>query len=387
MKNIYAFYILLFFLSCKSDKSMDVSGIISIPVDINQSEPALMSKHFESIEYILLDYDDSLPIARPTYIKFFEEDIFAQDRGLDNIIQFNRNGEVKRIFQSTGIGGPGEFMQVENFQVREDTLLISDARQNKILAFSHEGEHLFTEKSPYRLSDVFYTPNFQLYHLNNAPESQDRSNFIRISPDTTIGWYPIRTGYENYMFRTIHGFYTDPFSRDILFNVPLSYDVILFDYKGHFRKILQFDFKQGAISDDLRLRIKEIPNRNEFMKEQKLVEFLHCFFPFSDQYFLGFNRRGDGNYFIFLDKNFKIKSQISRFVNDLDGMEIRNIPWTFTEDEIVYMIPSLDFYDDFKKSEDNILKIDAEAPILDFVKRNKSRLEDDRYVLVVLKVK
>ena len=182
-----AYHLLTFGLSLWSCKTEPIGTISpqnqTVSIDLGQARAEFMSKIFDDIDYVFLDYHDSVPLARLAFLRFDADEIYIHDRGLDNVAQFERNGTLKRVFQSKGAGGPGEFMHIEDFQARGDTLIIADARQNKLIAYSADGRYLFSAKSPFTLSDVYFSPNFQLYHLNNVPENLERHNFVRVSGD------------------------------------------------------------------------------------------------------------------------------------------------------------------------------------------------------------
>ena len=74
--------------------------------------------------------------------------------------------------------------------------------------------------------------------------------------------------------------------------------------------------------------------------------------------------------------------------NDLDGMDIRILPWTYSEEHLIFQISSSAFYEEYKRSfPENQPRSTGENDVHDFVYRNIENLSEDKYVLINLKVK
>jgi hypothetical protein len=92
-------------------------------------------------------------------------------------------------------------------------------------------------------------------------------------------------------------------------------------------------------------------------------------------------------HFIFLDKEMNVKSQVNNFENDIDQMKIRNIPWTVFENNLIFKINSVDFYNDYiAKFSEQKVSIE-EGSIHEFFHINQEKLKDDQTVLVSLKLR
>ncbi len=89
----------------------------------------------------------------------------------------------------------------------------------------------------------------------------------------------------------------------------------------------------------------------------------------------------------FLGDDFKVISQSNKIKNDIDGMKIRNIPWTSTGEHLVFKINSNDFLNDYHSKFDKTKKEFPKASIHDFISKNSHLLDQDKTVLVLLKVK
>jgi hypothetical protein len=89
-------------------------------------------------------------------------------------------------------------------------------------------------------------------------------------------------------------------------------------------------------------------------------------------------------HFIFLDKEMNVTRQINKFENDIDQMKIRNIPWTVFEDNLVFKINSVDFYNDYIAKFSGQRVSAEEGNVHEFFQNHQEKLKDDQTVLVSL---
>jgi len=89
-------------------------------------------------------------------------------------------------------------------------------------------------------------------------------------------------------------------------------------------------------------------------------------------------------HFIFLDEKMNVKRQVRNFENDIDYMKIRNIPWTVFENNLVFKINSVDFYNDYIAKFSGQKVTIEEGSIHEFFQNHQEKLKDDQNVLVSL---
>jgi hypothetical protein len=106
MRNLLIILFSTILISCDEKNQNNPE---KIEIDLNESKESFLSEKFEDIEYILLDYQDSLPIVQPYSIIFHKDLIFVNDRILENLFVFSSNGKVLKVIKSTGTG-PKEFI-------------------------------------------------------------------------------------------------------------------------------------------------------------------------------------------------------------------------------------------------------------------------------------
>ena len=383
MRNLIIFLFFTILISCgqKTQNKPD-----RIALNLKESKESLLSEKFEDIEYILLDYQDSFPIVQPYTVIFYENLIFVNDRVLENLFVFSSYGKVLKVIKSTGTG-PQEFIQINDFQIFDDHILIKDNRLKKIIAFDFNGNFKFELKEELQSSNFYFSNEFTTHFMNNDL-SNEGFNFLGKSKEEIIERkVKIRHGMAGIKMAVANSFIRNKFKNEIIFNIPFSYEIALFDTLGKFKNSIEFNLKDSGIDLDKRIKLMNGTLDYSIVKEEGLTEMVTSFFPFEGQYFAFFERGGNEFQYVFLDDDFKVISQSNKIKNDIDGMKIRNIPWTSTGEHLVFKINSNDFLNDYHSKFDKTKKEFPKASIHDFISKNSHLLDQDKTVLVLLKVK
>lgn len=113
--------------------------LFSCSQEIN-SEHQTQEMTVESAELIASAETDS-QIAQPFNIRAASNGFFVYDAGSNQIHRLNDTGEISNSFGKAG-DGPGEFRFLPNFWVFEDTLLLYDFSNAKLLKYSSEGNFI-----------------------------------------------------------------------------------------------------------------------------------------------------------------------------------------------------------------------------------------------------
>jgi hypothetical protein len=366
--------------SCSGKKP---SGLTSIRIDPKDSQSLMLSEFFEEINYVFLDDSDTLPLVNPYKISFKGDLILVSDNVLDNIHVFNDSGERQFSLQSLG-QGPMEFSHLEDFFVHGDSIIIKDNVLKKLLIFDLKGQVLGEQKFKLLSAEFFYHPFFRIYYLEN----NEAYNFAKIDSDDNIleRDYQVDQNILGFKLLSNHGFQKDSFRNLIFFNIPYTYHVAVFNELGKMVNILEFDFGTANISSSQHARFGHGYEKRNFVEQHQLVEMITCFFPFRNGYFVFFIQSNKVWHFVWLDNNFKVIQQAKSFNNDLDLMKIRTIPWSYDEEYVVFMTRSIDLYNDFKERENEIRTNYPSSQIISFYEKYKEKLQDDKTVLVKLKI-
>ncbi|MCE7057466.1 6-bladed beta-propeller [Algoriphagus sp. AGSA1] len=385
--KIFCVLILYTFSSCThSDKKVNVNES-DVKIDLENSKQQKLSSIFNEISYTLLRSDEKVPLVEPYQIIIKDKFIYVHDYFNSNIHRFDREGNVDFIYKAKG-QGPAEYQQLDFFQVREDSLLILDRSLRKIIVYDSKQLLIEEEKIPKNASQFTEKDGKTLFFMNNIKDRSDY-NFLLFEGATLLGEFvKIKQDFEKFQFGGRNGFISG-FDNEIIFTLPYSRQVIFFDGELNFKQVLKFDLGSWGVNelDFIRLNSVDRETYQKFIRENQLVENISMFTPLGDFYFMSLYQYSQGIHFILLDREFNIVSQISNFENDIDEMRIRNIPWTFDKECIVFSINSIDFYNDYvKKFTGKQVEIET-GNIHDFFQANKEELMNDQTVLVSLKLR
>lgn len=383
----YYFSILIFLIFSCAEKSDERNDFLKINLNLDNSDERNLSEKFEDIRYVLLDYSDSLPLVNPYIVKFSATKILVSDRVLDNILIFDNEGNYLNGILSTG-EGPGEFIQIEDFQLIDDFIFVQDNRLRKILKFTLEGDFVEESKNLIPSSNTYLTDEFELHFMNNflhedgfnfirkEKESEDKDVYLKI-PKELAG---LKTALKN-------GFLKNPQNEEVILGIPNSNKIAFFNSKGFLSKELEIDLGSAGIDDELRAKLMNGEVEYTFLEEANLCRGSSAFYPFKSEYFGFFQRGGKEFHYVFFDENFQTTFQANKLKNDLDGMIINNVPWSLKDKELVFMIESNDFLENYLSKQDQLKSKFPSEKIHDFVAKNSEKLENNKTVLAFLKVR
>jgi hypothetical protein len=374
---------------CSSKKNKSIENTIEIPIDLDASIKGKYSEVFSSIEYILLDDPETNLLVNPYKLRFLQNRIYVQDIGTENFHSFNDQGEYIFSINSEG-QGPSEFTRIEDFQVTDDSIFIFDRFLDKILQYNLEGKFIKESKAINQGTGFLKKEGKTLMYMDNRLDLSPY-NFLLFEKTSRIEQnIPIRKGFETESQLLSNGFSLSPFDSGIYFNIPFTYEVAFFDPNLNFKRKLKFNLGKYEISDEFRSSFFGSRDRSKFdniRKEKSLVENLSGFFDLGSYYALSIQQGGNKLHYFFLDRDFKVVYQFDQLINDIDGMTIKGIPWTSSNDQIVILINSISFYNNYLEvfSGKNITL--QNKNVHSFFDSKKEKLKEDKTVLILLKVK
>ncbi len=372
--------------SCE-ENTIERNDFVKTNLNLDDSKERNLSEKFEHIRYVLLDYSDSLPLVNPYIIRFTDDKIFVSDRVLENILIFDNNGKYINGIISTG-EGPGEFIQIEDFQLIDNFIFVQDNRLRKILKFTLDGDFVEERKNLIPSSNTYLTAEFELHFMNNFL-LQEGFNFIRkdnVSQDE-VGYFKIPKEIAGLKTALKNGFLRNPINDEVLLGIPNSNKIAFFNSKGFLSKELEIDLGSAGMDNELRAKLLNGEVEYTFLEEANLCRGASVFYPFGDQYFGFFQRGGKEFHYVFFDENFQTTFQANKLKNDLDGMIINTVPWSLRGDELVFMVESNDLLKNYLSKKDELKSQFASEKINEFVAKNSEKLENNKTVLVFLKVK
>lgn len=385
MKRLFILLTLIVSVSCtqngKGEKSKKV-----IKVSLDDSTRGKFSDKFESIEYILLNAPDSNPLVGPYNFHFTDELIYVRDMSLNNVMVFDQKGNLNRKLSSTG-KGPGEFFQIDEFQVTDNQIFVQDTYLYKNLIYDLDGNFISEARNELNNVSFYHHKDYSLYFLGYYPDNGKYGFLRKDNQDGNVqGFYEIPDEIMGLgRFASANGFIQDTYNDRLYISLPYIPEVLQWDKAtGTITNHTVFDFGKYNMTP----KEKELTGskKQDVLFRDNLVEDVMLFVPFQDKYFVHLRQGKSRDHFIFLDKEFSIIYQAYDLQNDLDGIGLK-FPWTFTHDSIVFLIRSSRFYNSYLE-EYSGKKIEVKkGSVHEFFQNFKQDLQEDKWVLAKLKLK
>ena len=376
MKKSYLLLLILF--SCVGKSAIE-QDIIEIDISYDKEYLSELSDFFTSIEYILLEDSDENHLVQPYKIISYDTLIFVEDQELDNLLIYNRLGKFLFALKSSG-GGPQEFNQIEDFQVFENSIIIKDNVLMKFIEFDFSGKFIQEFRHQLLSMNFIKTQRYQLHFFNNVIQNEP-FNFLRINESDSTYEIPIQEGYEGMVLVHQNGFTHSKNGLSSYLSLPFSYDVFQFSSDGEFQKRLRFNLNAIGLSDEERLKVekeKKEPAHNEF------ALMIRSFFPVNNGFFFNYTSNLEKTYLGFLDANYKLTKISINPTNDLDGVPLIFVPWSYHENGLILKIPSRRFAQLVKNRRPSS---EMKSNLVSFLESHTGELSSDRHVLVYLNQK
>jgi hypothetical protein len=384
IRNFTITIVTLLFLGCCGGKS-DLQNPDLQSIDLDLATKGKFSDIFDSVKYILLDASEQNPLVDPYNVKIVENRIFVRDWNTNQLFIFDNKGLLEVVIDALGMG-PKEYFQMNDFQVKDESVFILDFYLNKIIQFDFSGKFIQESKHQPDNNSIYLGQGYKLLYMGYNPNPQ-RFNFIRENEKSAEGLVEFEKEKDNIGNLNSHiGFMDDLHGDFVYYNIPYSTKVAVFDRKdGNLYKTLHFDF--GKYNAETRILKEEYETQVEVQTQRNLVLYLLAFFPF-EKYFLTIFHQGAGHlHFVQLDKDLVVKSQIVDPENDLDQLSIYKIPWSFSENEVVYLSRTSNFYNDYINVFANQKVQLGNGDVHSFFNKYGDKLKEDNWMLIKLRVK
>jgi len=385
--KLYLLFFLVMILSCSGpEENLSGNSLHIVKVDLNNIEIGNISDRFDKVSYLLLETTEEQPLVFPYNFQFTANSIFVRDMTMNNLFEFTLDGQVKYVMQPTG-KGPGEYFQMDGYQVTADHIYIQDTYLKKNLTFTREGAFVKETKNELNNTAFYVGENFTYYFLNYNPEFEG-FNLIRQNHETLKfdGFLDIPKEVENLTkYDARNTFVDDSRDNNGFFIMPLSTELIKFDKRnGNIGQSIKFDFGEFAIQEEERHLSRS--RKNTIIEAKNLVEHIDLFFRTDTEHFIHFRQGGNKSHFLFFDDDFNITYHATSLVNDLDGFELI-VPWTYANGHLIFRMNSIDFYNKYiKKFSGQKIQLEA-GSVHEFFQTNKEKFLEEKWVLIKVKVK
>lgn len=163
----YSCLILLIFSSCNKKQELETNEIV---VSYKSDKQIKASSFIEDFKIVQLSTDDDNLIFQISKIQYLNENIYIHDLPGNCVFIFNDDGTLHKKLDKRG-AGPGEYVQITDFFVDGDDLLVLDITQQAILRYDNDLE--FVDKTNFRsLASTLIAQN-NSYFIYNEPSNRN----------------------------------------------------------------------------------------------------------------------------------------------------------------------------------------------------------------------
>jgi hypothetical protein len=181
------------------------------------------------------------------------------------------------------------------------------------------------------------------------------------------------------------GFQSDR-SMNVYFNLPKNYNILKFDSMGFLIKQYVFNFGSANFHFEDRIKLGDEINHYDYSEENGLVESITGFLVLDKGHLIYIRRNDKKKEYIFFDKEFNSIYSGKNLDNDLDFTPIKEMPWSSTGKEVVYLMNTSKF---MSMSNLNEIRNKAElrSNLNQFLNENSPFLSEENYILAFAKLK
>ncbi|PZV82944.1 6-bladed beta-propeller protein [Algoriphagus aquaeductus] len=223
-------------------------------------------------------------------LKVHQNEYFALDETLGNLIRFDSNGKPLNRIGKIG-EGPEELPNFSDFGIDErGNIVIGSGSGRKASIYSKEGEFLYSIKFKDQLDQLAVGNNHIFASLTYFNQLNKNLAIYNLEGDTLRTYFPYSSDVFPILLKNISGHLTTNFSGSILFNEPASAKIFEINEELEIKPKFQF------ISDTELWEENDRHNLNGFFETLGAAKLTHLrrFYEESDRYLLfNLNKKQD----------------------------------------------------------------------------------------------
>lgn len=223
-------------------------------------------------------------------LKVHQNEYFALDETLGNLIRFDSNGKPLNRIGKIG-EGPEELPNFSDFGIDErGNIVIGSGSGRKASIYSKEGEFLSSIKFKDQLDQLAVGNNHIFASLTYFNQLNKNLAIYNLEGDTLRTYFPYSSDVFPILLKNISGHLTTNFSGSILFNEPASAKIFEINEELEIKPKFQF------ISDTELWEENDRHNLNDFFETLGGAKLTHLrrFYEESDRYlFFNLNKKQD----------------------------------------------------------------------------------------------
>lgn len=370
---------LLLMSSCSKENDLTTT-YQTINLELDNGLRGNFSEFIDKMEYFLVKTDTTDFLVSPYKIVANDSVYFIEDSFQKKIYKYNKfTGTYASIGRSGE--GPEENLELDDFSVTNEGIIMHDSKLKKFLQFNFEGDFIEEGKSLYHRSIFYQGDNFKLIYSHNDPEIGSR--IIRVNNNGEIkGFLKIEDWFAQKLTRDQNGFIYNSKLRQIYFLLPYTNEIAVFDENGELIKIVKLDFGRYSFTKEAWKKYEDFNSQMNYAIENKLVFQINSFLVLNDYYVISLNQEGGKGHLIILDHNFNLIRHFSDMINDLDNVKLSTIPWSAYGDKFLFLINSKRFIKENPFLDKELPKI-GNSNINSFMDLYRGELFEDEYQVLV----
>ncbi|MBN3584241.1 6-bladed beta-propeller [Algoriphagus aestuarii] len=373
-------FLVAFLYSCNGKNADYIGNKKIVELNLDKSNDENFFSDVKNLNYKLFVTDFPDLLVQPFKIINFEKKYLIEDKFNKKIFIFNIDGDD---YLTAGVPGqgPGENLDIDDFTLKSDTIIIKDSALGKRLYFNLKGDFLKEEKDTFLRSIFFEGKDFKLYYSHNDPEIGNR--IVRVGNDGEVkGYLPIEEWFEKKIHRTNSGFILNKQNGKIYFPLPFTNEIAIFDKNGYLTELVKIDFGKYNLTSRDWLRSNEFMDIVKYSNDNKLVIGFTTFAIVGDKILLYVQQGIDSEHLFLFDFDFNLLKQYDDFENIIDGINLSAIPWGARENKVVYMINSKELYNNINISSHEF-KPQLNSNISAFYNEKNNQLFEDEFIVLV----
>lgn len=279
----------MIFYSCStaktSENSVSINDLEVIKINLSEARKGKLSEFFEPmIEYIWLkdDSEDAQLSAGLHKIHFYKDKILTLDiYGCHCIKVFNKSGQYLSKIRAYG-EGPGKYLDLDNFMVVNDEVLVMGVYPPKLIWFSLEGDFLREEKLKSNITAGVFLDSLERYHFSISPYSTEKYIVHGMNSDfrDTTNYFPTIegryygdfSGRNNYILSGEDKYFTLAF-QDTVFKLKGDKYIpkLVFDFGKYRQDLEEFKRKLNEVDPMVRLDFLNKKSKLYFVPNSSLI--------------------------------------------------------------------------------------------------------------------
>lgn len=290
-KHLFLFF--LFFLCCtkkNNTESVSMKPLTTVSVDFDLNESQSVDNYIDTMFLIPLETTDEALLGSSVNLEVHDSLIYAHTSQSSFIVIYNMYGKLKKVFDRKG-EGPGEYLDIENFFVKDDGLYVYCRGQRKIKQYDFNDslvKEVDLSAYPHCSQVILYQDQYLCYNEN--PSHNYSSIYIVNKEGELIGNY-----FEDRCYGTGETYCIRPLvitSEGVVANFALDYTTYLYNGKDWVAN-MQFDFGDFNMPTEQKQALLKVRGRQEIGDVNEKITRIDNITDIADwtyYQFLGINR-------------------------------------------------------------------------------------------------